>query len=81
MNTIPPLKISLPSRGNAPDQKVRMPSSLKMRAAQFKLLLYSDLASIDCILVLTVSRGIVAYLSKFVSSALGWGLIIERTQL
>lgn len=50
VKTIPPLIISLASRGTAPDQKVRSPSSLKIRAAQEKLFLYSFLASIDCIL-------------------------------
>ena len=69
VNTIPPLKMSLPKRGKAPDQKVRMPSSLKIRAAQLRLLLYSCLASIDCILVLIVSRGIVAYLRLHISLA------------
>lgn len=39
VNTMPPLMMSLARRGTAPDQKVRMPSSLKMRAAQTKLFL------------------------------------------
>ena len=50
VKTIPPLIISLASRGTAPDQNVRIPSSLKIRAAQEKLFLYSFLASIDCML-------------------------------
>ena len=50
VKTIPPLMISLASRGTAPDQNVRIPSSLKIRAAQEKLFLYSFLASIDCML-------------------------------
>lgn len=58
VNTMPPLKIKRPSLGTAPDQSVRNPSSLTIRAAQLKLFLYC-LASIDCILVLTVSRGMV----------------------
>ena len=51
VNTIPPLRTSRTNLGNAPDQKVRTPSSLKIRAAQTKLFLYSRLASIDCILI------------------------------
>jgi hypothetical protein len=62
VNTIPPLNISLASRGTAPDQNVRIPSSLNILAAQTKLFRYSFLDSIDCILVLTVSSGIVTYL-------------------
>jgi len=50
VNTIPPLKISRANLGTAPDQKVRIPSSLKILAAQTKLFLYSFRASIDCIL-------------------------------
>lgn len=50
VKTIPPLIISLASRGTAPDQNVKIPSSLKIRAAQEKLFLYSFLASIDCML-------------------------------
>ena len=50
VNTIPPLSISLANRGTAPDQNVKMPSFLKILAAQAKLFLYSFLASIDCIL-------------------------------
>lgn len=50
MNTMPPLKTSLASRGTAPDQNVKMPSSLNIRVAQAKLFLYSFLASMDCIL-------------------------------
>lgn len=50
VNTIPPLKIRRAKRGTAPDQKVRTPSSLNIRAAQTKLFLYSARASIDCIL-------------------------------
>ena len=50
VNTMPPLSISLASRGTAPDQNVKMPSFLKILAAQAKLFLYSFLASIDCIL-------------------------------
>ena len=62
VNTIPPLSVSLTSRGRAPDQKVRTPSSRKILAAQTKLFLYSDRAEIDCIRVLIVSRGCVTYL-------------------
>ena len=39
VNTIPPLMISLASRGMAPDHSVRTPSSLKILAAQTKLFL------------------------------------------
>ena len=53
VNTIPPLSTSLASLGRAPDQKVKIPSSLKMRAAQTRLFLYSLRASIDCILRMT----------------------------
>ena len=59
VNTMPPLNISRPSRGRAPDQKVNTPSSRNIRAAQAKLLRYSFFASIDCILVLIVSSGMV----------------------
>ena len=52
VNTMPPLSTNRASRGTAPDQKVRTPSSLNIRAAQTKLFLYSLLASIDCILIL-----------------------------
>lgn len=51
VNTIPPLSTSRASRGTAPDQNVRIPSSLNIREAQTKLFLYSLLASIDCILI------------------------------
>lgn len=71
VKTMPPLKISLPSLGTAPDQKVRTPSSLKIRAAQLKLFLYSCFASIDCIRVLMVSSGMVAYLGKSTRHVLG----------
>lgn len=80
VNTMPPLMISLPSRGTAPDQKVKIPSSLNIRTAHMKLFLYSFLASIDCILpkgqpslftgfwtshlVLITSKGCVANLPK-----------------
>lgn len=64
VKTMPPLSISLASRGTAPDQNVKIPSSLKIRAAQLKLFLYSCDASIDCIRVLTVSSGIVTYLKQ-----------------
>ena len=50
VKTIPPLNINRASRGTAPDQNVKTPSSLKILAAQEKLFLYSLLASIDCIL-------------------------------
>ena len=50
VNTIPPLSISLASLGKAPDQKVNMPSSLKMRVAHTKLFRYSVRASMDCML-------------------------------
>ena len=50
VNTIPPLMISRANLGSAPDQKVKTPSCLKIRAAQAKLFLYSLRASIDCIL-------------------------------
>ena len=50
VKTIPPLSIKRASRGKAPDQKVKIPSSLKIFAAHTKLFLYSLLASIDCIL-------------------------------
>lgn len=50
VKTMPPLKDSRTSRGTAPDQKARMLSSLNMRAAQLKLFLYCDRASIDCML-------------------------------
>jgi hypothetical protein len=62
VKTMPPLRMRRPSRGTAPDQSVRKPSSLTTRAAQWKLFLYSVLASMDCILVLTVSKGMVTYL-------------------
>lgn len=52
VNTIPPLSTSRANRGTAPDQNVRKPSSLNILAAQWKLFLYSCLASIDCILPL-----------------------------
>lgn len=39
VNTIPPLRISRARRGTAPDQKVKIPSSLKILAAQTKLFL------------------------------------------
>ena len=50
VKTIPPLNINRANRGTAPDQNVKMPSSLKILTAQEKLFLYSLLASIDCIL-------------------------------
>jgi hypothetical protein len=59
VNTIPPLSISLTNRGKAPLQKVNSPSFLKIIAAHVKLFLYKLLASILCILVLTVSSGCV----------------------
>jgi len=62
VNTMPPLNIRRASRGTAPDQNVKKPSSLKMREAQLKLFRYRCFDSIDCILVLTVSSGMVAYL-------------------
>jgi hypothetical protein len=61
VNTMPPLNVNLPSRGNAPDQNVSTPSFLQIIAAQWKLFLYTLLASKDCILVFTVSNGIVEY--------------------
>ena len=51
VNTIPPLRMRRPSLGTAPDQNVKMPSSLKILAAQAKLFLYKVRASIDCILL------------------------------
>lgn len=39
VNTIPPLTTKRASLGTAPDQKVKMPSFLKMDAAQAKLFL------------------------------------------
>ena len=51
VKTIPPLRINLASRGTAPDQKVKTPSSLNILAAQAKLLLYSLRASMDCMLL------------------------------
>lgn len=50
VNTMPPLNTSRTSLGKAPDQKVKMPSSLKMRVAHTKLFLYSFRASMDCML-------------------------------
>lgn len=50
VNTIPPLSMSLANLGNAPDQKVKIPSSLKMRVAHTKLFRYSFRASMDCML-------------------------------
>lgn len=50
VNTMPPLSISRASLGKAPDQKVRMPSSLKMRVAHTRLFRYSVRASMDCML-------------------------------
>lgn len=61
VKTIPPLRISRPSLGSAPDQKVKIPSFLKILATQSRLFLYALRASIDCILVLTVSMGMVVY--------------------
>lgn len=60
VKTMPPLNINRANRGTAPDQKVRSPSSFQILAMQWKLFLYSAFAWIDCILVLTVSRGMVA---------------------
>jgi hypothetical protein len=62
VNTIPPLSISRPNLGRAPDQNVLIPSSLNIRDAHTKLFLYSFLASSDCMRVLTVSMGMVVYL-------------------
>lgn len=59
VNTIPPLKIRRTNLGVAPAQKAVIFSSLNMRAAQWKVFLYSVFASIDCILVLMVSSGMV----------------------
>ena len=56
VNTIPPLSISRARRGTAPDQKVKIPSCLKIFAAQTKLFLYSFRASIDCILLIFSMR-------------------------
>ena len=50
VKTIPPLNINLASRGTAPDQNVLTPSFLSILAAHVKLFLYSDRASMDCIL-------------------------------
>lgn len=50
VKTIPPLSINRANLGTAPDQNVRIPSSLKILAAQTKLFLYSFRACIDCIL-------------------------------
>ena len=55
VNTIPPLRINRASRGTAPDQNMRIPSSRKILAAQAKLFLYSFRASIDCMLFRNVS--------------------------
>ena len=79
VNTMPPLSMSLASRGTAPDQRVKKPSLLTIFVAHSKLCLYSFRASIDCILsafsifskidswlphrVLIVSNGWVTYLS------------------
>ncbi len=59
VKTIPPLNINLTNLGNAPLQNVNIPSFFKIRAAHAKLFLYKLLASILCILVLTVSSGCV----------------------
>ena len=56
VNTIPPLSISRARRGTAPDQNVKIPSCLKIFAAQTKLFLYSLRASIDCILLTFSTR-------------------------
>lgn len=61
VNTIPPLNINLASLGTAPLQSVKNPSFFTIVAAHAKLFLYKCLASILCILVLTVSSGCVAY--------------------
>ena len=53
VNTMPPLSTNRASRGRAPDQNVRNPSSLNILVAQTKLFLYSFRASIDCILAYT----------------------------
>ena len=50
VNTIPPLSTSRANLGSAPDQNVKIPSSLKMRVAHTKLFLYSFRASMDCML-------------------------------
>ena len=79
VKTMPPLSMSLASRGTAPDQRVKKPSLLTIFVAHSKLCLYSFRASIDCILsrfsisskidswlphrVLIVSKGWVTYLS------------------
>ena len=50
VKTMPPLNISLASRGTAPDQRVKKPSFFTILVAHSKLFLYSFRASIDCIL-------------------------------
>lgn len=50
VKTMPPLNISLASRGTAPDQSVKKPSFFTILVAHSKLFLYSFRASIDCIL-------------------------------
>lgn len=50
VKTMPPLRMSRPSRGTAPDQKVKTPSSLNILTTQSRLFLYRARASIDCIL-------------------------------
>ena len=60
VNTIPPLSTSRARRGTAPDQNVKIPSCLKIFAAQTKLFLYSFRASIDCILLTFSTRAVIA---------------------
>lgn len=55
------LTLSLTSRGVVPRQRLRTPSVLKIILKQSNDPVYARAPSIDCILVLTLSKGIVAY--------------------
>jgi len=59
VNTIPPLNTKRVSLGVVPVQNLVIPSSVKMRYAQWNELRYCDRASNDCMRVLITSRGIV----------------------